>query len=176
MTLHLSARMQDSEAVRRCGWPDCRAACCVYGAWVDDQQAAAILANATLFKPFLPDAHRDPAGWFTGETEPDPFVPSGRVRHTRVVSDPEHYGGTTCVFMQTDFRCALQSAAEASGQHPWQFKPFYCILHPLELDSEGRISLDETRRMVNEPGSCLRRAPDKIELLELFKEELGFLR
>ena len=175
MKLQLSPRMRDAEPVRHCGWPDCRAACCVYGAWVDENRAAEIVSKADLFQPFLAGKNHDPASWFTTELEPDPYVPSGRVRHTRVIEDPEHYGGTTCIFMQQDYRCALQSAGEAAGLHPWHFKPFYCILHPLDVDPEGRITLDETRLMVHEPGSCLRSAPDSSRLLELFSDEVRFL-
>lgn len=171
----LAPRMRDMERVRRCDWPDCRAACCIYGAWVDEAQVTEIFNAAQLIRPFMSPGHQDSATWFTAETEPDPYVPSGSVRHTRVVDDPAHYGGTACIFMQPDYRCALQRAGKAAGYHPWHFKPFYCILHPLDLDEKGRITLDEARLMVNEPGSCLKRAENSVKLQQLFQEELAFL-
>lgn len=175
MSLRLSPRMGESEPIRRCGWPDCRAACCVYGVWIGEVEIEDILAHAHLVQPFMPDGLKDPSAWFKKDFEKDPFVPSKKVRHTEVVDDPDHYGGTACVFMQPDYRCALQSASEAAGEHPWRFKPFYCILHPLDLDAEGRISLDKTRYMVSEPASCLRSAEKKVALLELFKGEIEYL-
>ena len=59
--------------------------------------------------------------------------------------------------------------------HPWRFKPFYCILHPLDLDEEGRITLDDTQLMLAEPGSCLRPADQPIPLVETFEPELRYL-
>ncbi len=175
MTLSLSARLEESEPVARCGWPACKAACCVYGVWVDLQEVADIRAHAALIQPHLPPEHRDPDGWFDGETEPDRHTPSKTVTHTRVVADPDHYGGSACVFLRGDHRCALQVAGEANGLHPWRFKPFYCVLHPLDLDDHGRITLDEVRFMVDEPASCLRRSEKPVVLRELFAEELEYL-
>jgi hypothetical protein len=91
-----------------------------------------------------------------------------------VVEHHRHYGGTACVFLRSDHKCALQVASQASGHHPWHWKPFYCILHPLDLDEEGRITLDETDLMLDEPGSCLRPATENIPLLVTFEEELRY--
>jgi hypothetical protein len=65
-------------------------------------------------------------------------------------------------------------AADVNGLHPWHFKPFYCILHPLDLDDKGRITLDETELLLDEPGSCLRPANRLIPLAETFAPELSF--
>jgi hypothetical protein len=59
--------------------------------------------------------------------------------------------------------------------HPWQFKPYYCILHPLDLDEQGRITLDETKLLLDEAGSCLRPAENPIPLVETFGPELRYL-
>jgi hypothetical protein len=77
--------------------------------------------------------------------------------------------------MREDYQCALQTAADQANKHPWRFKPFYCILHPLDLDDHGRITLDEIHLLLAEPASCLR--PDKkhIPLKETFSEELDYL-
>lgn len=168
-------RMAERESVRRCGWPECRAACCVYGTWIGEGQVEDILAHAELVQPHLPEDRRDPAGWFGEETEPDAHIRRGTVVHTVVRDDPEHYGGSACIFLLDDYRCALQSAGESAGLHPWRFKPFYCILHPLDLDERGRITLDEVRFMVDEPASCLRRADEEVVLGELFSEEIAYL-
>ena len=168
-------RLNDTEAVRHCGWPDCQAACCLYGVWVDRQAAENILAHAEKIAAFLSGDRQDPANWFDGRVEEDRFLPSGIAWHTRVLDDPDHYEGTACVFLMPDFRCALQSAGEAQGLHPWHYKPFYCILHPLDLDEKGRITLDNVDLMVNEPASCLRKSDQRKALQDLFRQELDFL-
>ncbi|MGD8456368.1 MAG: DUF3109 family protein [Anaerolineales bacterium] len=174
-TLHLNPRMDDSEPLQRCNFPECRAACCVYGTWVDLAEVDDIFANKDLILPHMPSAHRQPDLWFDHQEEDDPHTPSGRVTHTMVVPDPEHYGGTACIFMRQDYECALQTAAAHAGLHPWRFKPFYCILHPLDLDELGRITLDETHLLLAEPASCLRSADKTIPLKETFSEELEYL-
>jgi hypothetical protein len=60
------------------------------------------------------------------------------------------------------------------GRHPWSLKPFYCILHPLDLDEEGKITLDKTELLVKEQGSCLRPVDEPISLIETFQEELEY--
>jgi hypothetical protein len=173
--LRLHPRLNDSEPIRRCGWPDCKAACCVYGVWIDLDEQADLLAHAEIIKPHLPPKRRDPARWFDGEIEPDRHTSSKQVTHTRVIRDPNHYGGSTCIFMRPDYKCALQVAGEAAGEHPWRFKPFYCILHPLDLDKHRRITLDEIRFMVDEPASCVRLTEGEVVLKQLFAEELEYL-
>ena len=92
------------------------------------------------------------------------------------MEEESHYGGTACIFLRQDAKCVLQVASEALGQHPWQLKPFYCILHPLDLDEEGRITLDKTEELMGEEASCLRPARGKMELKVIFEEELEYLR
>jgi hypothetical protein len=175
MTPNIASRLLRAEPLRRCELGECRGACCLYGAWVDRREAADILANVNRIAPHMPPGQQDPSGWFDGRSEPDEHVVSGEVVHTTVVDQPEHYGGTACVFLRDDHKCALQVAADAGGLHPWRFKPFYCILHPLDLDDKGRITLDETGELAEEPGSCLRPAPRPIPLLYTFEEELRYL-
>ncbi len=162
--------------MRRCAMGECRAACCLYGVWIDRVEAQEILANAALIAPQMEPENRDPGDWFDGREEPDEHAISGWTVHSTVVPDAEHYGETACIFLRPrDHLCALQVAANASGLHPWRFKPFYCILHPLDLDEEGRITLDETELMLDEPGSCLRPAGQPIPLIETFEPELRYL-
>ena len=173
--METAPRLLQSEALRRCTLNECHAACCLHGVWVDTDKAADILAHAADILPCLPPEARDSRSWFTPEREPDPFVPSGEVIHTRVVEAPAHYGGTACIFLRPDYKCALQVAGEALGLHPWHFKPFYCILHPLDLDEEGRLTLDETRLLLEEPASCLRPSESIHPLREIFAPELAYL-
>lgn len=59
--------------------------------------------------------------------------------------------------------------------HPWRFKPFYCVLHPLDLDDNARITLDKMDEMINEEGSCVRPASHPVPLVDTFEPELKYL-
>ncbi len=132
------------------------------------------MLHSALIQSFLSEDRREPAHWFTSEMQSDDHTPSKKVRHTDLRRDPDHYGGTSCVFLCRDYKCALQVASIASGQHPWTLKPFYCILHPLDLDSQGRITLDETHLLLEEKASCLVPAPHPIPLAITFEPELRY--
>jgi len=167
--------MDTSEPLQRCHFPACKAACCAYGTWVDLAEVDGILTHLDLILPHMPPAHRQPDLWFDGQEEDDPHTLSGKVTHTTVLPDPDHYGGTACIFLRQDYECALQTTAAEADLHPWRFKPFYCILHPLDLDEDGRITLDETRLLLAEPASCLRPSDMEIPLRDTFAEEISYL-
>ena len=171
----ISPRLLQSEPMQRCSLDACRAACCLHGVWVDLAEVRDIFAHAGLIRPHMPPAHQDPKGWFDERLEEDEHALTGQVRHTTVLPDVDHYGGTSCVFLRADYKCALQVAAQEARLHPWRFKPFYCILHPLDFDDQGHITLDETDLLLSEPGSCLRPAAKPVPLIELFAEELRYL-
>jgi len=172
----LNPRMYRSEPLRRCRLEECRAACCIHGAWVDQTEERDILTHAAAVAAQLPADQADPRDWFDGRQESDPYALGGVVQHTTVIPSEDHYGGTACIFLRmSDYKCALQVAAVQMGSHQWRFKPFYCILHPLDLDGQGRITLDETNALLAEPGSCLRPADEPTPLLETFAEELDYL-
>jgi Zn-finger nucleic acid-binding protein len=173
----LNPRMLRAEPMQRCVLGECKGACCLHGVWVDRGEYEEILANAELIAAQMAETLRDPAVWFDGRVERDGFSASGEVRHTNVLPEREHYGGTACVFLREDFKCALQCAGQVGGLHPWRYKPFYCILHPLDLDEAGRITLDETAALLDEAGSCLRPSEGgkMVSLLETFAEELDYL-
>lgn len=175
MTATINPRLLQSEPMQRCVLGECHGACCLHGVWVDSLEAQIIRSQADLIRPYMPEEFADPILWFDGTTDMDEYSPSKSVEHSTVVEDQRHYGGTACVFLRSDHRCALQTAADAAGLHPWQFKPFYCILHPLDLDEQGRITLDETKLLLEEEGSCLRPAAQPIPLLITFEPELRYL-
>jgi hypothetical protein len=175
MDKRINPRLCQSEPIRRCTLGECHAACCLYGVWIDRLEAQEIRNHAALIAPHLEPENRDPADWFDGREEPDENATTGWTVHSTVLPDPDHYGETACIFLRKDHLCALQVAADANGLHPWRFKPFYCILHPLDLDEQGRITLDETELLLDEPGSCLRAAETNIPLVETFEPELRYL-
>ena len=171
----LSPRMFEKEPMQRCKLHKCEGACCLFGAWVDAQLKEEILLHQDTIRTHLDTHNQDPLFWFDERQEYDPFTITKVVHHTAVYPTPAHYGQTVCVFFRmSDFKCGLQVASEAMGRHPWSLKPFYCILHPLDLDEEGKITLDKTELLVKEQGSCLRPADEPISLIETFQEELEY--
>lgn len=171
----INPRMLDAEPLQRCQLGDCRGACCVFGVWVDLREVKDIMQHAALILPHMPANARVPGEWFAAVEDEDKNSPSGKVIHTAVETRPDHYGGTACIFCLEDGKCALQVAAIANGLHPWRLKPYYCILHPLDLDEQGRITLDRTEEMIYDEGSCVRPAPDAVPLADTFEAELSYL-
>ena len=175
MKHRINPRLLKSEPVRRCRLDECHAACCLHGAWVDQVEIKDILSHADKIAPHMPVEVADSLDWFDERRDADPHAISGEVGHTTVLPAPDHYGETACIFLRRDHKCALQTAADEGKLHPWRFKPFYCILHPLDLDERGRITLDHIDLMLSEPGSCLHPAQHPIPLIETFAEELRYL-
>ena len=175
MVYQINPRLMRSELLRRCRLDECHAACCLHGAWVDRIEIKDIRAHEELIAPYMPVSAADPTDWFDGRWETDQYAISGEVGHTTIVPNIEHYGGTACIFLRPDHKCALQCAAMREGLHPWRFKPFYCILHPLDIDDQGRITLDDSELIVAEPGSCLRPTDHSVPLIETFADELLYL-
>jgi hypothetical protein len=171
----IAPRMLESEPLQRCCLDQCQGACCLHGTWLDRAEAEDILAHAEQIAPHLPEHLRQPAAWVDGRCESDPHSCSGEVLHTTVLTAPDHYGGTACIFLRPDHKCALQVASIAAGEHPWRFKPFYCILHPLDLDDDDLITLDETELLLAEPASCLRASTQVTPLIKTFESELAYL-
>ena len=171
----INSRLFESEPMQRCKLEECLGACCVNGVWVDLLEVKEILAHCQLIIPNMPANQQDSAKWFEDVYEPDEHSLSGQVIQSRVVPNPDHYGGAACIFLRNDHKCALQVAGETAGFHPWRFKPFYCILHPLDLDSDGHITLDIMEELLDEPASCLRSANNPIPLMQTFETELRYL-
>jgi len=173
--VELNSRMFQSEPMMRCKLHECRGACCLYGVWVGLLEKDLILQYAEDIKPYLNRDFQDSNLWFEDALEDDEYIEGGTVIHTKVLDDPSHYGKSACVFLGKDSKCILQAVSSEIGKHHWFLKPFYCILHPLDLDEKGRITLDETKIILEEEGSCLRKSEIKIPLLKTFEEELRFI-
>lgn len=171
----INPRLLKAEPIQRCKLSECKGACCVFGVWVDLREVDDIMRNAATILPHMPEDARVPGEWFAAVEDDDKRSPSGKVIHTAVENRPDHHKGTACIFCLADGKCALQVAALANGLHPWRFKPFYCVLHPLDLDEDGKITLDIIEDMVNEKASCVRSSPDLIPLLDTFGPELKYL-
>ncbi|PKN86558.1 MAG: hypothetical protein CVU46_07390 [Chloroflexi bacterium HGW-Chloroflexi-8] len=173
--LELNPRMFRSEPMVRCKLHECKGACCLYGVWTSINEKDLIQQYAKEIKPYLLRDYQDSKLWFEDAIEDDEFIEGGFVIHTKVLRDRNHYGESACVFLGKDSKCVLQVVGLEIGQHHWFLKPFYCILHPLDLDEKGRITLDETKIILEEEGSCLRKSEIEIPLLKTFEEELRFI-
>lgn len=169
----VDARLLERREVRRCTLAECLAWCCTGGVWIDVGEASRITQHADLIKPFLPEDRRDEYLWFDGVVEADEEYPTGWGMGTRVVPDPTHPAGQTCVFLRPqDRRCAIQAASIAQGRHKWELKPFYCWLHPLTTNGDW-VGLDDDNEIYLEGGSCQRDCPGVLTpLYRLFEEEL----
>jgi hypothetical protein len=172
----IAPRLQETSLLRRCVLAECRGACCLHGVWVDPLERDDILDHAAQIAPFLASARQSSAEWFTKEQEAEPAFPSKIVVAARVCKNAAHYGGTECVFLRPDARCALQAAADAAGLHPWRYKPFHCILHPLTFDEQGRVTLAPDEELRAEPGSCFRLGAESQPLAQSLQAELDFLQ
>jgi hypothetical protein len=172
----ISPRLTERSHLRRCRLEECRGACCLHGVWVDPLERDDLLSHAGRISPHLELGRRESSCWFSDETEEEVAFPSGYVVAAQVVDNPGHHGGTECVFLRRDARCALQVAGESAGFHPWRFKPFHCIIHPLTFDAVGRITLASDDELMGEPGSCFRPTPQARPLADALASELDFLR
>jgi hypothetical protein len=171
----ISARLSEKTTLRRCRLDECRGACCLHGVWIDPLEREDILVNVSSIQPWMAAGRDNPAAWFGSTCEPEPAFPSGVVIPTSTLVNPGHYGGTECVFLRPDARCALQSAAEAAGMIPWRWKPFHCIIHPLTFDAEGMITLAPDEELASEPGSCFRAGEDQRPIRDWLDPEIRFL-
>lgn len=164
----------EARPMRRCELVECQSYCCSGGVYIHTRQADDILAHQELIKPHLPPERRDATQWFEGDEGLDTDYPqAGPGTGTAVVPDPTHPAGQTCIFLLPESRyCALQAAGMANGEHPWRYKPFYCALHPLGLDEEQLVLVEESE-MYLDGGSCNRSTDGTtIPVYQLFEPEM----
>jgi Fe-S-cluster containining protein len=173
--VYIDPRIMDREKLQYCSLAYCHAACCAYGVWVDTCEANEILSHAQIIRPFLKSELQVETLWFNEEVEDDEFMPSGKVIHSRLAIDQNFSSGSACIFLRGDDRCALQVAAESAHLHAWRFKPAYCILHPLDLDDHGKITLPETEWLLQGVSRCMQRGEQPIPFLVMFAAELRYL-
>jgi hypothetical protein len=174
-SLTISPRMFIPETLQRCQLYECHGACCAFGVWIDLLEKERIIEYAEIVQSCMDRTKYNRGDWFLEEIEEDSFTLSGKVIHTRLVSRNLPFKRRTCIFLRTDHKCALQVASEKSGKHPWFLKPFYCVLHPLDLNDNGQVTLDYTNIILQEVKSCLRYSERLNAPIEIFEDELRFL-
>jgi hypothetical protein len=174
-SLTISPRMYIPETLQRCKLHECHGACCAFGVWIDLLEKERIINFAEIVQSCMDPTNYDHGDWFLSEIEMDSFTLSGKVVHSRLVSRNLPFKRKTCIFLRTDHKCALQVASEQLGKHPWFLKPFYCVLHPLDLNDNGQVTLDHTKIILQEEKSCLRYSERLNSPIEIFEGELRFL-
>jgi hypothetical protein len=170
----ISPELYRPTRLRRCRLEECHAACCLHGVWVDPLEMEDILRHKEFILPHMPEGRRDPGNWFGGEREKDPFYPSGCVISTTALPNPAHYGGTECIFLRPDWLCALQVASRAAGHHPWRWKPFHCIIHPITIE-DGQFTIASDEELLAEEGGCFRAGTPGGRMSDFLAEEIEFL-
>ncbi len=173
-SLQLSGELFRSTRLRRCTLEECRGACCLHGVWVDPLEIDDILRNKDLIFPYLAEGRKDTEDWFTNDREEDAFFPSGYLVRTATLPNPAHYGGTECVFLRPDARCSLQTASIAAGLHPWRWKPFHCIIHPITYE-DGSFTIATDEELLAEEAGCFRAGAAETRMHENLVEEMDFL-
>lgn len=174
-SLSISKRLFLLEPLQRCKLKDCFGACCEYGVWIDLKEKERILDHSNVIVTCMDEEHKNPEIWFDDEMEDDSYTESGWVVHSRLVWKKQPFKRKTCIFLRSDHKCALQVASEKLKKHHWFLKPFYCILHPLELNEFDQISLDDTQVLMEEARSCLRKSQQLTAPIIIFEEELRYL-
>jgi hypothetical protein len=141
----------------------CTSTCCSGGVYADIAERDRILADREIIKKYMDSTQNlDDATWFDAEEAEDEDFRSGRCVGTTVVNDK-------CVFLNSVGHCSLQSAAMAEGKHKWFWKPFYCVLFPIEVSSKV-ISFDPM--LQDEEACCTLRERFDIPLFQGCREEL----
>jgi hypothetical protein len=143
----------------------CSSACCSGGVYADIADRDRILADKEIIKKYMDGTQSlDDATWFDAIDEEDDDFPSGWCVGTSVVNDK-------CVFLNSAGHCSLQSAAMGEGKHKWFWKPFYCVLYPVEVSSKV-VSFDPM--LQDEETCCTLKDTFTVPLFEGCREELVY--
>jgi Fe-S-cluster containining protein len=150
-----------------CSTARCNALCCKEGVWADLAERAKILAHVPLIQQHMdPGQEHRPEFWFEEREVPDADFPSGFTVGTRANEQG-------CVFLKSDGRCVLQSAAMASGMPAYSLKPFYCVAFPVTVH-EGQLMMDEPDRGARTE-CCTGAAGGTLSVFDVCAEELRFV-
>lgn len=173
--LSISTRMYLKEPLKRCILTNCSGVCCTYGVWIDLAEKEEIFTHHDVIESCMDPNSGGFDEWFEQQVEDDPFTRTRKVVHSKVVIRKKPIFRKTCIFQRADHKCALQVASEVVGKDPWHLKPFYCVLHPMDINDAGEITLDETEIIIEEEKSCLRFSDAPLSPIEIFEEELRYL-
>jgi hypothetical protein len=144
----------------------CTSVCCEGGVYVDIVERDRILEFQDIIKKHMDATQPQDTGlWFEASEHEDADFPSGRCIGT------EEYGGK-CAFLDCNGRCSIQVAATAEGLDRWAWKPFFCILFPIEVS--GNIVCFDPMQQGEQP-CCTIRPDFSIPLFRACRDELVHL-
>jgi len=144
----------------------CSSACCSGGVYADTAERDTIIRHKEIIKKYMDETQNpDEASWFDAEDAEDEDFRSGRCIGTSVVNDK-------CVFLNAAGHCSMQLAAVAEGNHKWDWKPFYCVLYPIEVSGK-LVSFDPM--LQDEESCCTLKDAFDVPLFEGCRDELVYL-
>lgn len=113
----------------------CNGECCNYGVYADLKEAEAILNIKDKIIPLMDETQSTEINkWFEAPEEDEDFE-SGTAVGTEIINGK-------CTFLDKNGLCTLQKLAIIEGEHPWKYKPIYCILFPLTI-YQGAVTIDD---------------------------------
>ena len=150
-----------------CSIAKCNAECCKGGVWVDINERERILAAADIIQRHMePHQEKDSSQWFENNEIIDHDFPSGKAIGTQVRPH-------SCVFLKSDGRCVLQTAASAEGLGRFNLKPFFCIAFPITID-HGELQVDDPD-YTDRQECCSAISPGERTVFEVCGEELEYV-
>ncbi len=157
----------EARFIRGCSMQNCDASCCQGGVMLDVMERENILRHADLVRQHMETSQvQDPARWFDNVEEVDSDYPSGLGVGTEVTD-------RGCVFLKSDGRCVLQTAAEKEGLPSFALKPFFCFAFPVTI-VDGVLTIDDPD-FTNRPECCSMIPGGSRSVLDVCSEEIEFV-
>ena len=145
----------------------CNADCCKGGVWVDVKEHDRILAHAPMIQHHMdPGQEHDKNKWFENYSIADPDFPSGKAVGTQVIGD-------VCVFLKSDGKCVLQTAAVGEGLDRFALKPFFCVAYPVSIE-DGELTLEDDD-YTSRQECCSYTTDGRLTVFDVCREELEFM-
>lgn len=140
----------------------CNGECCNYGVYTDKKEAEMILSIQDKVKTMMDDSQSlDVSAWFEAPEEDEDFD-SGVAVGTQIINGK-------CTFLDKNGLCSLQKLAYSENQHPWKYKPLYCILFPLTVWN-GALTVDDEH--IDRLKHCNKFPVSNATMVEYCKDEL----
>lgn len=140
----------------------CSGECCLYGVYMDLNEAKRILNNKNKLIPLFDETQtKDINKWFEPPEKDEDFE-SGVAIGTEI-------NNHKCTFLDKDGLCTLQKLALNEGEYKWKYKPEYCILFPLTV-YEGALTIDDDH--IDRLKTCNKNPMPETSIFEACREEL----
>ncbi len=168
---HIPELKIDNEVLRirymsGCSMSQCSGHCCRNGVLADTEERDKVLRYAERVRTHMDESQeRDPALWF-GEEIADVDFASGHAVRTQVHRD-------TCVFLDGNARCVLQTIEIEDGANIGTLKPFFCRAYPVSI--ENAVLIVDGEHCPDETQCCGPVASGSLSLFDVCAFELEFV-